>query len=470
VEQIHRSVVKPKFVFACVLGGALVLGGCTGNKSAEAAGNTPGGSGSGGAGSKGGTKGGGFGGPVSVLVAKAVTRDVPIQAEVIGNVEASSAVTLRPQISGQITAAYFTEGEFVTKGKLLLTIDKRALEAQMKQLEAQISRDEAALNQAVANLARDTAQETNARGQFERADQLFKQGILSKEQRDQYDATLNGLSATLKADQANIESAKAAIAASRANVENQKVLISYTNIYAPISGRTGTLAIKPGNVVTANTTELATINQVSPVFVTFALPEANLATLRQNAGRKLPVTATAEEGGVHENGTLAFFENAVDPTTGTIKLKATFPNTDHALWPGQFVRVTLQLGQHPNATLVPTQAVQSGQDGTFVYTVQPDQRVAVHPVQIAQRVGDDTVVTSGIQPGDTVVTEGTLRLVPGARIQVRDQNGGPAGGGRRGAGKGGAGGGRGAGAPGVGGREGGQGGQGGGGNRRVSSV
>jgi multidrug efflux system membrane fusion protein len=453
VEQIHRLIVKPKFVYACVFAGALMLCGCTGNKSAEAAGNTPGGGGQGGPGSKGGTKGGGFGGPVSVMVAKAVTRDVPIQAEVIGNVEASSAVTLRPQISGQITQAFFTEGEFVNKGKLLLTIDKRALEAQMKQLEAQISKDEAALNQAIANLARDKAQEGNARGQFDRADQLFKQGILSKEQRDQYDATLNGLSATLKADQANIESSKAAIAASQANVENQKVLISYTNIYAPISGRTGTLVVKPGNVVTANTTELATINQVSPIFVTFALPEANLATLRQNAGRKLPVTATAEEGGIHESGTLAFFENAVDPTTGTIKLKATFANTDHALWPGQFVRVTLQLGQHPNAILVPNQAVQSGQDGTFVYAVQPDQRVAVRPVQIAQRVGEETVITSGIQSGETVVTEGTLRLVPGARIQVRQPNGAPAGGGgRRGGGKGG------------------QGGQGGGGGQRPAGA
>jgi len=162
VEQIHRLIVKPKFVYACVFAGALMLCGCTGNKSAEAAGNTPGGGGQGGPGSKGGTKGGGFGGPVSVMVAKAVTRDVPIQAEVIGNVEASSAVTLRPQISGQITQAFFTEGEFVNKGKLLLTIDKRALEAQMKQLEAQISKDEAALNQAIANLARDKAQEGNA--------------------------------------------------------------------------------------------------------------------------------------------------------------------------------------------------------------------------------------------------------------------------------------------------------------------
>ena len=204
------------------------------------------------------------------------------------------------------------------------------------------------------------------------------------------------------------------------DVENQKVLISaipISTLRFPV--RTGTLAFEPGNVVSP--TDGARDDQSGFArLVTFALPEANLATCG-----KMPAANSGDsvrgrrrrEG----NGTLAFFENSVDPTTGTIRLKATFPNTDHALWPGQFVRVTLQLGLHPNAILVPNQAVQSGQDGTFVYTVQPDQRVEVRPVQIAQRVGDETVVTSGVQPGDTVVTEGTLRLVPGARIQVREQ-------------------------------------------------
>ncbi len=415
--------------------GIAALSGC--NKgSAEASANAPAqGAPAQGQGGKGGGKGGpGGGGPVAVLVAKAVTRDVPIQAEVIGNVEASSTVTLRPQISGQVLSAHFQEGDVVNKGQLMLTLDSRALEAQLKQLEAQGMRDQAALQQATAALARDKAQEQNARSQLERAEQLLKQGILSKEQHDQFTTTLASLSATLQADQAAIESARAAIAASKAAADNQRVQISYTKIYAPISGRTGTLLAKPGNVVSANQTDLATINQVQPVYVTFALPEANLGVLRRNAGRKLPVVASIEDGAIKETGTLAFYENTVDPTTGTIRLKATFANKERHLWPGQFVRVTLQLGERPAATLVPNQAVQSGQEGTFVYVVKADSRVDVRPVVTAQRIGEETIVERGLEPGETVVTEGTLRLVPGSRVQVREPGGpgGPGGGGRKG--------------------------------------
>jgi multidrug efflux system membrane fusion protein len=192
--------------------------------------------------------------------------------------------------------------------------------------------------------------------------------------------------------------------------------------------------MKPGNIVTANQTDLATINQVQPVYVTFALPEANLSALRRHNGPGMHVVAAPDEGGEKETGTLAFFENTVDPTTGTIKLKATFPNTHRTLWPGQFVRVTLRLGEKPNAVLVPNQAVQSGQDGTFVYIVKNDQRVDVRAVTIGPRIGEETVIEKGVEPGETVVTEGTLRLVPGSRVQVRDpQRPGAPGGGRRGA-------------------------------------
>jgi multidrug efflux system membrane fusion protein len=359
---------------------------------------------------------------------------VPIVAEVIGNVEASSTVTLRPQISGQLVQSFFQEGDFVKKGQLLLTVDRRVLDAQLRQLESQINRDEAAAGQARANLARDRAQEANARAQLDRATKLLKEGILSKEQHDQYATALATLEATVKADEAAIQNSNATTETSRAAVETQRVQLGFTNIYAPISGRTGALMVKPGNIVTANTTELATINQVQPVFVTFGLPEANLGALRQHMGPKMQVTAVADEGGAKETGALAFFENAVDPTTGTIKLKATFPNTTRTLWPGQFVRVTLRLGERANAILVPNQAVQSGQEGTFVYVIKPDQRVDVRPVVASQRVGEETVIEKGVEAGDTVVTEGTLRLVPGARVQVREPQvpGAPGGGGRRG--------------------------------------
>lgn len=373
---------------------------------------------------------------MSVLVAKAVSRTVPIQAEVIGNVEASSTVMLRPQISGQLMEAHFHEGEFVRKGQLLLTVDRRILEAQLKQLESQIRRDEAAVGQAMANLARDRAQEENAHAQVERANKLLKEGILSKEQFDQLTTVLATSAATVKADEAAVENSKAAIETSRAAIETQKVQLGFTSIYAPISGRTGTLLTKPGNIVTANQTDLATINQVQPVYVTFALPEANLAVLRNHNGPRMQVIAATEESGAKEVGTLAFFENTVDPTTGTIKLKATFPNTSRNLWPGQFVRVTLRLGEKRNAVLVPNQAVQSGQDGTFVYAVKDDHTVEVRNVVAGQRLGEETVIEKGVTPGETLVTEGTLRLVPGARVQVRDPQQPGGGGNRRGGGGG----------------------------------
>ncbi len=428
-RQLSLAVLATLAVFSVT--------GCNGSKNAEspdkggaAAGGEKGAPG-GGAG-KGGR--GGAGGPVSVLVAKATMRDVPILAEVIGNVEASSTVILKPQISGQLMQAHFQEGDFVTKGQLLLSIDPRQLEAQMKQTEAQVLRDQAALQQSQAALARDKAQSTNAGNQAERADQLFKQGILSKDQRDQFATTAISLTATLQADEAAIENARATITASRAAVDSLKVQLAYTKIYAPVSGRTGTLMVKPGNIVTANTTELANILQVQPVYVTFALPEVNLASLRGSMGKKLPVTAISEEGGAKQTGALAFFENAVDMTTGTIRLKASFVNAERNLWPGQFVRVTLQLGLRSDAVLVPNQAVQSGQDGTFVYIVEQDQKVSVRPVVTAQRIGEETVIEKGLTPGETVVTEGTLRLVPGARVQVREPQGpgGPGGGGRKG--------------------------------------
>ncbi len=414
----------------------VVAGLLTGCKGDSAAASTKG---------PGGGKGGRGDFATPVTVGHATQRDVPIQAEVIGSVESSAMVSLKPQISGQLMETHFHEGDFVKQGQLLAVIDPRALQAQLNQLQAQIAKDRAALSQAEAALARDRAQESNAKSQLERANELSKQGIISKEQFDQYSTTAASAAATINADLAAIENAKAQIIASQAAVETQRVQLGYTKIYAPITGRTGSITSKPGNILTANTTELATINQVQPVYVTFALPEINLPALRQHTGQKLPVSAIPEEGGTPQTGTLAFFENTVDATTGTVKVKATFENRDRVLWPGQFVRVTLKLGEHSNAILVPTQAVQSGQDGTFVYVVKPDSKVELHPVTTSARVGDETVIEKGIAAGDKVVTEGTLRLVPGAKVSERPAAGGRgapggAGAGRFGRGAGGAGG------------------------------
>jgi multidrug efflux system membrane fusion protein len=416
MEFADRSTVLV-FVPLVVLAGLL-----TGCKGDTAAASTKG---------PGGGKGGRGDIATPVTVGHAVLRNVPVQAEVIGAVEASAMVSLKPQISGQLMEVRFREGDFVKEGQLLALVDPRALQAQLNQLQAQIAKDQAALGQSEAALARDRAQEGNAKSQLERAAQLWKQGIISKEQYDQYVTTEATFAATINADLAAIENSKAQIVASQAAVDTQKVQLGYTKIYAPITGRTGSITVKPGNILTANTTELATINQVQPVYVTFSLPEVNLPALRQHTGQKLPVTAMPEEGGTPQTGALAFFENTVDPTTGTVKVKALFDNRDRVLWPGQFVRVTLKLGDHPNAILVPTQAVQSGQDGTFVYVVKSDQKVELHPVTTSARLGDETVIDKGVNVGDTVVTEGTLRLIPGARVAVRER---PAGGGRGGPG------------------------------------
>jgi membrane fusion protein, multidrug efflux system len=407
--------VSRRALSACLIGLALLLGGCSG--SAEK--GTPGPGGKSG-------KGAGKGDMVTpVLVAHAVRKDVPILAEVIGSVESSASVSIKPQISGQIIDAKFREGDFVTKGQLLVLIDPRALEAQSNQLQAQVAKDEAALGQAQANLARDRAQLDNARLQLERADQLVKGGIISKVQWDQYSTTAATYDATIQADLAAIENSKAQIAASRAAVENQKVQLGYTKMYAPITGRTGSMTVKPGNIVIANTTELAVINQVQPVYVTFALPEMHLAALRRASGQRLPVTAIPEgAGATQQTGTLAFFENTVDALTGTVKVKATFENHDRVLWPGQFVRVSLKLGERTGAVLVPSQAVQSGQEGTFAYVVKEDQKVEFRQITASQRLGDETVIDRGLEAGETVVTEGTLRLIPGARVSVRERGAG----------------------------------------------
>ncbi|MCC7498567.1 MAG: efflux RND transporter periplasmic adaptor subunit [Bryobacterales bacterium] len=395
-------------------GGALLYtAGCSGPKNALA--NDKKGSAGG--------KGGRGTAPVMVTVATAVSKNVPVQAQVIGAVEAYSTVSIKAQISGQILKVDFREGDFVTEGQLLFTLDPRAIEAQVQQLEANILRDQAQLGQQEANVARDKASEANAKAQLGRAAKLLKEGIVSKEQYDQYDTAAETAAAVVKADIAAVANARAQIAASRAALENQQVQLSYTRIYAPVSGRTGAVATKVGNIVQANTTELTTINQVQPIFVTFALPEAFLGTLHRNAGREMPVQAVADDvDGSADSGKLTFVDNAVDTTTGTIRLKATFANSTRSLWPGQFVRVTMQLENRPNAVVVPSQAIQSGQNGTFVYRLKPDQRVEIRPVVAGERLDQEVVVESGLQAGETVVTEGTLRLVDGARVTVMDPN------------------------------------------------
>jgi multidrug efflux system membrane fusion protein len=411
------------------------MSGCSGTGASASGGAAPGGGAPGGGG-KGG-RGRGGGGDVPVTVAHVSTKNVPVEVQVIGNVEAYSTISVKAQVAGQLTNAYFHEGDFVKKGDLLFTIDPRPLQAALNQAEATLAKDQASLGQFQANLARDSAQMRYTESQATRFAELFKNGIISKDQSEQVRANADAIAQAVQADKAAIESAKAAIGASNAAVENARVQLGFTSIRSPITGRTGNLTVKAGNVVTANNMELMTINEVEPNYVTFSVPEAQLTAIKKYMAQgKLQVRAQPQDDAAAvETGNLTFVDNAVDMTTGTIRLKGTFQNTDHKLWPGQFVRVTLRLTTQANALVVPNQAVQTGQSGSFVYVVKEDRTVDSRNVTTGARVDQDMVIDSGLEVGETVVTEGQLRLAPGSRIVVRDGRGGGRGEGRGKAGR-----------------------------------
>ncbi len=377
---------------------------------------------------KGGRGRGGDQGPVPVLVATVGAQTVPINIDVIGNVEAYSTISVKAQVGGQLTIVSFHEGDFVKKNDLLFTIDPRPYQGQLNQAEANLARDTAALSQAEANPAKDMANEKYARVEAGRYQKLADQGIVSREQTDQIGSNADALAQAVLADRAAIESAKAQIISSKSSVENAKVQLSYTAILSPIDGRTGNLTVKQGNIVAPNTMELMTITEMEPIYVTFSVPEAQLADIKKYMAQgKLSVYASPQDNAVHQEvGFLTFIDNAVDSTTGTIKLKGTFQNADKQLWPGQFVRVTLRLTTRPNAVVIPNQAIQNGQDGQFVYVVKDDMRVEMRPVVTSTRVDQELVVDSGLRPGEKIVTEGQLRLAPNTRVQVRERSGTPA--------------------------------------------
>ena len=398
-----------------VIGVTLVLSACS-NAGSGAASAT-------GAG-KGGRKG--REGGVPVTVALSASRNVPVEIQVIGHVEAYTTISVKAQVTGELTKAYFQEGDYVRKGDLLFLIDPRPLQAALNQAVANAARDEASLGQAQANLARDAAQAQYAEASASRYAQLFQEKVVSRDQSEQFRTTAAAAQQLVEADKAAIESAKAAIGASKAAVENARVQLAYTEIRSPVDGRTGNFTVKQGNVVMANSMELCTINQIEPIYVTFGVPEAQLPAIKRYMEQgKLPVHSQPQDdtAGDPETGTLTFVDNAVDMSTGTITLKGTFANTDRKLWPGQFVRVTLGLTTQGNAVTVPDEAVMTGQNGSYVYVVKADGTADTRNVVAGARVGQDTVIVSGLQPGETVVTEGQLRLAPGSRVAVRGGGG-----------------------------------------------
>jgi multidrug efflux system membrane fusion protein len=332
--------------------------------------------------------------PVTVTEGAVVQKTVPVQIRAIGNVEAYSTISVKSQIGGILTVVHFREGQDVGKGLLLFTIDPRPYEAAVKQAEA--------------NLAKDLAQFKNAQVEVTRYEELVKKGYVAQEQYDQIRTNSAALEATVNAD--------------KAQVENARLQLKYCYIYSPISGRTGNLMANQGNLIKANAdTAMVVVNQVQPIYVTFSVPEQYLNEIKKYmAGGKLTVDAFISKGDTKpEHGILTFVDNAVDTTTGTIKLKGTFVNKDKRLWPGQFVDVFLTLTAQPDAIVVPSEALQVGQSGTYVFVIKKDLTVEARPVVVDRSLDGESVIAKGLQAGEKVVTDGQLRLVPGAKVEIK---------------------------------------------------
>ncbi|MGA2515604.1 MAG: efflux RND transporter periplasmic adaptor subunit [Thermodesulfobacteriota bacterium] len=337
--------------------------------------------------------------PVPVTVDTAVQKTVPVQLRAIGNVEAYSTVTVKSKVGGELVRVHFTEGQDVKKGSLLFTIDPRPYEAALKQAEA--------------NLERDVAQAKHAREDARRYESLIQKGVVPQQQYDKFSTDADALEATVLAD--------------RAAVDNAKIQLGYCTIYSPIDGRTGSLIVKQGNIIKAEDINLVVINQIVPIDVVFSVPEQFLSEIKKYmALGKLQVEALIPvDQNRPERGVITFIDNAVDTNTGTIRLKGTFANTDRRLWPGQFVNVTLTLTTQPNAILIPSQAVQAGQEGQYVFVIKPDFTAEQRPVVTGRTLNNKTVVEKGVQAGERVVTDGQLQLVPGTKVEVKTRPAGP---------------------------------------------
>jgi multidrug efflux system membrane fusion protein len=341
---------------------------------------------------------------VPVLVAKAIATNVPVQIQPppVGHVEAYSTVQVRSQIVGIISKVHFKEGDEVKSNALLFTIDPRPTQAVLDQARANLERDQAQLEYATVN--------------FSREQKLFDAKIISRDELD--------------TNKAALDAATGVVAADTAAVTNAELNLEFTEIRSPIDGKVGELQFYQGNVVKAEDDTLLTINQIHPIYVQFAVPEQYLPEIKkQMGGGKLKVSATFQNmDAPPPQGELTFVDNTVDETTGTIQLKGTFPNENSALWPGQFVQVTLTLSELTNAVVVPTQAVQTGQTNQFIYVVKPDptnaavQVVEERSVTIGVAYDGETVVQSGLKAGETVVTDGQLRLAPGVTVSVKNQS------------------------------------------------
>jgi len=391
---------------------------------------------------------------VPVIVDVVTQKTVPVQLRAIGNVQAYSNVSVRSRVPGQIMRVYFKEGQDVKQGELLFKIDPRPFEAAVKQAEANFERDIAQVKQAEANLsksnaqvkqseadlARDMAKAKNAAEDARRYESLIQKGVVSKTLYDQFRTNADALEATVLADRAALENAeaavyasraalenaKASVDASRASVDNAKIQLGYCSIHSPMDGRTGSLLVQEGNMIKDNDVGfvLVTINQITPIYVAFSVPEQSLPEIKKYmAGGRLKVEAIIPNDQESPlEGIITFIDNAVDSSTGTIRIKGSFANKERRLWPGQFVNVVVTLATQPNVTVVPSQAIQTGQKGQYVFVVKPDLTAEPRPVIVGRTLNNETIIEKGLQVDERVVTDGQLRLYPGARVEIKNSN------------------------------------------------
>lgn len=359
---------------------------------------------------------------VPVRVVRAVVEDVPFEIAAVGTVEAMQSVSVRARVSGPVARVAFTEGQNVAKGQLLFTIDRVALDRQAAEQKAMEERDTALEEQARAVLARDTASEKQSRSEAGIALKLGELGVISGQRVNQLTTAQDTASAGLTADKASLAAAEATLKGDRARLAELELQQSLTSITAPISGRAGAVLVKEGNLVSSTDTTLVTLLQLAPIYATFSVPQQSLPEIqRLDARGALTVEATGDQG-FHGTGRLAFIDNTVNTNTGAIQLRAVFPNSSNALWPGEFVHVRLRLRLDQAKTVVPDACIEDGLDGKYAWVIHDGRAamtaVSVERVYAPQDAQGMAVITSGIRRGDLVVTEGQLRLTAGARVSV----------------------------------------------------
>jgi membrane fusion protein, multidrug efflux system len=347
-------------------------------------------------------KGKGAGGPLTVQAVNAVLKPMPVMIEAVGTVEPEHSVQIRAQVSGVLKSVEFKEGDRVKAGQLLFQIDPATYEAQYQQ--------------ALAQLERDKAQLENARAQQQRLEPLLKREFITRQEYDVAVTSAKSLEATVAADQAAAEQAR--------------IQLSYARIAAPISGRTGTLAVKSGNLVQAagGGAPLVTINTMDPILVGFSIPERQLDEIRKYQNdRQMRIEILPDRNAPPAaEGKLVFVDNTVTPQTGTVLLKTRVPNAKEVIWPGQFVNVRIVLTIEPEAVVVPDAAVQPGQDGSFVYLIDENNKVKVQPVTVSRQLGAEVVIATGVKAGDRVITQIPQALTPGASVNIAGEGKGGA--------------------------------------------